>query len=63
VTPDRGGIRFVAHESLPAYGTGPSPAFEEDCEALAQVVVGADTRAGGWIDCIRPVCAPITVVP
>jgi hypothetical protein len=63
VSADRSGIRFVAHEDLPAHGTGPSPAFEENCEALGQVAVGADTRAGGWLDAIRPVCAPITVVP
>ena len=63
VTADRTGIRFVGHERLPAYGSGLSPGFEEDCEALGQVVAGADTRAGGWIDSIRPVCAPLTVVP
>jgi hypothetical protein len=63
VSADRRGIRFVGHEQLPAYGSGPSPGFEEDCEILGQVVAGADTRAGGWIDSIRPVCAPLTVVP
>jgi hypothetical protein len=63
VTADRTGIGPVAHQDLPAYGSGTASAFEEDCEALGQVVIGADTRTGGWLDAIRPTCAPITVVP
>jgi hypothetical protein len=63
VSADRRGITFAAVVYLPAHGSGPAPAFEESCQLLGQVAAGADTRTGGWLDAIRPVCAPLIVVP
>jgi hypothetical protein len=61
VLADRSGIRIGVVRDLPAYGTGTAPAFQAHCHLQGQVVVGADTRTGGWLDAIRPQCAPITV--
>jgi hypothetical protein len=61
VIADRSAVRIGVVRDLPAYGTGTAPAFQAHCHVQGQVVVGADTRTGGWLDAIRPQCAPITL--
>jgi hypothetical protein len=63
VTADRSGVTIGVAHDLPAYGTGTAPAFQDHCPLQGQVLVGADIRTGGWLDAIRPQCAPITVGP
>ena len=40
-----------------------APRFTDHCVSRGQLAVGVDTRAGVWVDAIRPVCASVTARP